>query len=46
MEEKFVQKALVLDAENSTGKIKVEKLCELISNHPYRSEINTVLNKF
>lgn len=38
MDEKFVQKALVLDAENSTGKIKVEKLCELIANHPYKTE--------
>ncbi len=26
MEDKFVQKALVLDAENSTGKMKLEKL--------------------
>ena len=44
MEDKFVQKALVLNAENSTGKIKVEKLCELISDHPYRSELYKVFD--
>jgi hypothetical protein len=44
MEEKFVQKALVLDAENSIWKIKVEKLCELISDHPYRSEIYKIFD--
>ena len=44
MEDKFVQKALVLDAENSTGKMKVEKLCELISDHPYKSELYKVFD--
>lgn len=44
MEEKFVQKALMFDPENSTGKIKVEKLCELISGHPYRLEIYKVFD--
>jgi hypothetical protein len=44
MEEKFVQKTLELDAENSTGKIKVEKLCELIENHPYKIEVFKVFD--
>ncbi len=44
MEEKFLQKALVLDAKHSTGKIKVEKLCELITNHPYKAEIFRAFN--
>lgn len=39
MKENFKQKLIYLDAENSTGKIKVEKLCSLIENHPYKDEI-------
>lgn len=44
MEEKFVQKTLVLDVENSTGKIKVENLCQLIVEHPYAEEIYKVFD--
>ncbi|EAR01405.1 hypothetical protein [Maribacter sp. HTCC2170] len=39
MEEKFKQKQEYLDADNSTGKIKIEKLCSLIENHPYKEAI-------
>lgn len=39
MEEKFKQKQVHLDADNSSGKIKLEKLCSLIENHPYKDEI-------
>ena len=39
MEEKFVQKTVHFDPEKSTGKIKVEKLCELIFSHPYKDAI-------
>lgn len=43
MEKKFVQKTVVFD-DKSTGKLKVEKLCELIENHPYRNEIHKVFD--
>jgi len=39
MEEKFKQKQVHLDADNSTGKIKIEKLCSLIENHPYKDDV-------
>ncbi|PXX27320.1 hypothetical protein [Arenibacter sp. ARW7G5Y1] len=39
MEEKFKQKQVHLDADNSSGKIKIEKLCSLIENHPYKDDI-------
>lgn len=39
MEEKFIQKQLQLNLENSTGKIKIDRLCSLIENHPYKDEI-------
>jgi len=39
MEEKFKQKQLNLDPERSSGKIKIEKLCALIENHPYKDQI-------
>lgn len=44
MEEKFIQKTLGLDNVNSTGKIKIEKLCELIAEHPYKEELYRVFN--
>jgi len=44
MEEKFKQKQVDLDADSSTGKIKVEKLCSLIENHPYRDNIYEVFD--
>ena len=39
MVEKFKQKQLNLDPERSSGKIKIEKLCALIENHPYKEQI-------
>jgi hypothetical protein len=39
MEDKFKQKQVHLDADNSSGKIKIEKLCSLIENHPYKDDI-------
>lgn len=39
MEDKFVQKAVVLTPEDSTGKLKVEKLWELMENHPYKDKM-------
>ncbi|WP_299317283.1 hypothetical protein [uncultured Maribacter sp.] len=39
MEVKFTQKQLHLDADNSSGKIKIDKLCSLIENHPYKEDI-------
>ncbi|MFL1895280.1 hypothetical protein ACJRPK_06230 [Aquimarina sp. 2-A2] len=44
MEEKFKQKQVQLDAENSSGKIKIEKLCSLIENHPYKDEIYKIFD--
>ncbi len=44
MEEKFKQKQLHLDPEHSSGKIKIEKLCALIENHPYKDEIFKVFD--
>jgi hypothetical protein len=41
MEEKFVQKAVVLIPEDSTGKLKVEKLWELMEDHPYKDKMYT-----
>lgn len=40
MEEKFVQKAVQLTSKESTGKLKVEKLWELMLNHPYQDEMS------
>lgn len=39
MEEKFVQKTVLLDPERGSGKIKVEKLWELVEAHPYKEAI-------
>lgn len=39
MEDKFKQKQIQLDASYSSGKIKIEKLCSLIENHPYKENI-------
>ena len=44
MEEKFKQKQINLDADNSTGKIKIKKLCSLIEKHPYRENIYEVFD--
>ncbi len=44
MEEKFKQKQVHLDTENSSGKIKIEKLCSLIENHPYKDEIYKIFD--
>lgn len=41
MEEKFVQKAVTLIPEDSTGKLKVEKLWELMEDHPYKDKMYT-----
>ena len=37
MEEKFVQKSINLSEVRSTGKMKVETLCELLDGHPYKA---------
>ncbi len=39
MEQKFVQKAVVFTQEDSTGKLKVEKLWELMEDHPYKDKM-------
>ena len=39
MEEKFVQKNVLLIPEESTGKLKVEKLWELMEDHPYKEKM-------
>ncbi|MBB1140154.1 hypothetical protein [Myroides sp. WP-1] len=39
MEENFIQKTMFLDPEVSGGKLKVETLCELIVDHPYKEMI-------
>lgn len=39
MEEKFVQKAVVFNPEDSTGKLKVEKLWEMMEDHPYKDKM-------
>ncbi|WP_413998066.1 hypothetical protein ACMDB5_09730 [Flavobacterium sp. W1B] len=44
MEEKFVQKTVILDPEKGSGKIKVEKLWELIEEHPYKEAIYEALD--
>ncbi|KAA5535609.1 hypothetical protein [Paenimyroides baculatum] len=44
MEERFVQKAVQLTPEESTGKLKVEKLWELMQNHPYQNEMSKVFD--
>ena len=44
MVEKFKQKQLFLDPEKSSGKIKIEKLCALIENHPYKDDIYDVFD--
>ncbi len=42
MQEKFVQKSVELNPEDSTGKIKIEKLWELMENHPYTDKMYSV----
>lgn len=42
MEEKFVQKSVSLADVKSTGKLKVETLCELIEDHPYKAALYKV----
>ncbi|WP_341215155.1 hypothetical protein [uncultured Wocania sp.] len=44
MEEKFKQKQLYLDPDQSSGKIKIEKLSALIENHPYKEQIFKVFD--
>ncbi|TLX27589.1 hypothetical protein FE904_00940 [Chryseobacterium indologenes] len=44
MKPDFFQKTVVLDPEQSTGKLKVSTLCELIDSHPYRDEIYKSFN--
>lgn len=39
MEEKFIQKLVVLNPEESTGKLMVEKLWELMEDHPYKEKM-------
>ncbi|SHN20424.1 hypothetical protein [Flavobacterium xinjiangense] len=39
MKEKFVQKAVELNPDESTGKLKVEKLWELMEDHPYKEKM-------
>ncbi len=39
MEEKFIQKLVELNSEESVGKLKVEKLWELMDDHPYKAKI-------
>lgn len=39
MRDNFLQKKIDLDQNNSTGKLKVEKLCELLINHPYKEGV-------
>ncbi|WP_312556501.1 hypothetical protein [Empedobacter brevis] len=39
MKKYFLQKKVNLTSEESKGKIKVEKLCELIKDHPYMEEL-------
>ncbi|OYX86527.1 MAG: hypothetical protein B7Y83_01150, partial [Flavobacteriales bacterium 32-34-25] len=39
MEEKFIQKAVVFNPEDRSGKLKVEKLWELIEDHPYKDKM-------
>lgn len=42
MQEKFIQKSVELHPEDSTGKIKIEKLWELMENHPYTDKMYDV----
>ncbi|WP_291866495.1 hypothetical protein [Maribacter sp.] len=44
MEEKFKQKQVHFDADNSSGKIKIEKLCSLIEHHPYKDDIHKMFD--
>lgn len=44
MEEKFIQKQVDLDANSSSGKIKIEKLCSLIEHHPYKEDIYKIFD--
>lgn len=44
MEEKFVQKSVNLSEVKSTGKMKVETLCELIDRHPYKATLYKVFD--
>ncbi len=44
MEEKFVQKSVALADVKSTGKMKVETLCELIEDHPYNAALYKVFD--
>ena len=44
MEEKFVQKSINLSEVKSTGKMKVETLCELLDGHPYKAAFYKVFD--
>lgn len=44
MEEKFVQKLISLSEVRSTGKMKVETLCELLEGHPYKAAFYKVFD--
>lgn len=39
MKEKFIQKKIDLNSDTDSGRLKVEKLLELVKDHPYREEI-------
>jgi hypothetical protein len=41
MEEKFVQKAVLLNPEEIRGQLKVEKLWELMEDHQYKDKMYT-----
>ena len=49
---KFIQKKLELNQNISSGKLKIENLCRLIENHPYKEQIyngfniETIKNEF
>lgn len=44
MKQNFIQKNVYFDPEKNNGKIKVEKLCQLISQHPYKEAIFDTFN--
>jgi hypothetical protein len=44
MEEKFKQKQVQLDTDSNSGKIKIEKLCSLIENHPYKEDVYRIFD--
>lgn len=39
MKTDFFQKTVMLNPDQSTGKLKVSRLCELIDSHPYKDDI-------